>query len=291
MAEKAILSRGRTALSRFEVDRGTGVGAALLVYLEKGSKIRAESDALVSKSKHVEVGSELDGGLWEALWRATVARESFFLQTIKGKRDGQDALLAPRSPGDIVLLDISPQKAFCVISGAFLASQSGVHVKTVTQLSWRKAFWGNGLFVLNATGSGMLAINCTGSMVHYVLAKGERRAVDNGHVVAWSATMDYETRMASSTILGSLTSGEGMMCFFQGPGELYVQTHREQTVLDLSQGKTRSQVNVCLIMAVIAVTVVALLAILLISVAVVDYLTSKSLQQHDSYRFSTPDEL
>ena len=117
--------------------------------------------------------------------------------------------------------------------GAFLASETTVDVSSAAQLSASKAFFsGAGLFVLRASGSGTLAINAHGGLVKFELARGETRAVDNGHLVAWDGTMPYDLRMSSrrSTFLGSVVSsaasGEGMMCFFRGPGRLWLQTHK-----------------------------------------------------------------
>lgn len=119
--------------------------------------------------------------------------------------------------------------------GAFLASETSVDVSSAAQMSASKAlFSGAGLFVLRASGSGTLAINAHGGLMKYELASGETRAVDNGHLVAWDTSMDYELRVASrhSTFLGSIVrsaaSGEGIMCFFRGPGRLWLQTHKPQ---------------------------------------------------------------
>ena len=70
-----------------------------------------------------------------------------------------------------------------------------------------------------------------GSVHAYDLAHGERRSVDNGHVVAWTASMPYEVAMATGSIFTSMTSGEGMMCHFTGPGTVYVQSHQEPVVV------------------------------------------------------------
>ena len=59
-----------------------------------------------------------------------------------------------------------------------------------------------------------------------------QRAVDNGHLVGWSASMPYEMRMAASggsmlrRMGTSAASGEGLMCFFTGPGTIWLQTHK-----------------------------------------------------------------
>ena len=53
---------------------------------------------------------------------------------------------------------------------------------------------GAGFFVLRADGSGTLAIGSPGSILSFDLADGECRAVDAGHVCAWSAKLGYDVR-------------------------------------------------------------------------------------------------
>lgn len=50
------------------------------------------------------------------------------------------------------------------------------------------------------------------------------RKIDNGYLVAWEQHLNYRITKASSSILGSMLSGEGVVCSFTGPGTVYVQT-------------------------------------------------------------------
>lgn len=55
------------------------------------------------------------------------------------------------------------------------------------------------------------------------LADGERYIVDNGHLVAWNTKYLLE-RVASGGIISGLSSGEGLVCKFTGPGTVFLQT-------------------------------------------------------------------
>lgn len=48
-----------------------------------------------------------------------------------------------------------------------------------------------GLFLLRARGPGTLAVCAFGAIERYDLRRGEIRDIDNGHLVAWSADMQY----------------------------------------------------------------------------------------------------
>ena len=55
------------------------------------------------------------------------------------------------------------------------------------------------------------------------MADGERYIVDNGHLVAWNTKYILE-RVASGGIISGLSSAEGLVCKFTGPGTVFLQT-------------------------------------------------------------------
>lgn len=55
------------------------------------------------------------------------------------------------------------------------------------------------------------------------LVEGEKYIIDNGHLVAWNCKYVVE-RVASGGIISGLSSGEGLVCKFIGPGRVYMQT-------------------------------------------------------------------
>lgn len=168
----------------------------------------------------------MEGGLLGALARKFLTGESIFLQQIEATYGPGEALLAPVVPGTLIVEDMAQTGPLLFQKGAFLAAGNDVEVSSVMQKSLTKGmFSGTGLFVLRAQGPGPIAFGAYGSVHKYELQAGETRAVDNGHIVAWTASMQYKVEMANSgSIMTSLTSGEGLMCFFQGPGQLYVQS-------------------------------------------------------------------
>lgn len=48
--------------------------------------------------------------------------------------------------------------------------------------------------------------------------------VDSGHIVAFEAGVTYRLDKAAKGIMASMTSGEGVVCRYTGPGEIYIQT-------------------------------------------------------------------
>ena len=51
----------------------------------------------------------------------------------------------------------------------------------------------------------------------------EKYIIDNGHLVAWNCKYVME-RVASGGIISGISSGEGLVCKFTGPGTVFMQT-------------------------------------------------------------------
>src|SRR6201999_1607825 len=85
-------------------------------------------------------------------------------------------------------------------------------------------FGGEGLFVLQVSGTGLLLVSSFGAIHRKRLQAGERYVVDTGHLVAWEGTTQYTLRKAASGFFRSMMSGEGIVAEFSGPGELLIQT-------------------------------------------------------------------
>jgi uncharacterized protein (TIGR00266 family) len=212
--------------------QGTGLGykfevlhqpsfALAVIQLEAERSICAEAGAMVSMSANVELQSQMKGGLFGALKRA-VGGESAFVSTFTARGGPGEVTFAPGVPGDIAAIEMRNQ-AFFVQSSSYLAGDAGLNVDT----RWGGAksfFGGEGLFVLQVTGSGLLLVSSFGAIHRKRLAPGERYVVDTGHLVAWEGSTQYTLRKAAAGFFRSMVSGEGIVAEFIGPGEILIQT-------------------------------------------------------------------
>jgi uncharacterized protein (TIGR00266 family) len=195
--------------------------ALAVVRLQAEQSILAEAGAMVSMSANVELQSQMKGGLMGALKRA-VGGESAFVSTFTARGGPGEVALAPGSPGDIAAIEMGNQQ-FYVQSSSYLAGDASLVVDT----RWGGAksfFGGEGLFVLQVTGTGLLLLSSFGAIHRKRLAAGERYVVDTGHLVAWEGTTQYTLRKAAAGFFRSMLSGEGVVAEFTGPGELLIQT-------------------------------------------------------------------
>ena len=195
--------------------------ALAVVRLGAEQAISAEAGAMVSMSANVELQSQMKGGLMGAFKRA-VGGESAFVSTFTARGGPGEVTLAPGGPGDIAAVELSNQ-LFYVQSSSYLAGDTGLVVDT----RWGGAksfFGGEGLFVLQVTGTGLLLLSSFGAIHRKRLAAAERYVVDTVHLVAWEGTTQYTLRKAASGFFRSMLSGEGIVAEFSGPGEILIQT-------------------------------------------------------------------
>ncbi len=226
-------SSGREAFNFDADNRGQGRGytweiqhpgsfALAIVSLQSGQSISAEAGAMVSMSSNIDLQSELKGGVFGALKRA-VGGESAFVSTFTAQGGAGEVTLAPGAPGDVVGIEMRNQ-TFMVQSSSYLAGDTSLVVDTKFggAKSW---LGGEGLFLLEVSGTGLLLVSSFGAIHRKALRPGEQYVVDTGHLVAWEGQMQYQTRKAAkSGFFRSFLSGEGLVAEFSGPGEILIQT-------------------------------------------------------------------
>ena len=195
----------------------------LKVRLEMGETIKAESGAMVAMSDTVDVEGKMEGGFFKALGRK-LAGESFFFQTLAARRGAGEVFLAHGIPGELFPIPLNGETNYVLQKDGFFAATEEVEISTKTQNLTKGLFSGEGFFVLKASGAGLLFVSSYGAIHPIDLAEGQEFIIDNAHLVAWPEGVDYKIQKAASGWISSLTSGEGLVCRFRGPGRVLIQT-------------------------------------------------------------------
>lgn len=200
------------------------------VELAAGESIRTESGAMVGMSPNLQLQSKMEGGFFKALGRAMLAGESMFQSTYTAQGAAGEILLAPSTPGDIMGIELQNQ-AFMVQGGSWLAGSVSLNIETKFA-GMSSLIGGEGAFMVRVSGSGLLLVSSYGAIHKVVLGQGETYVVDSGHIVAFDANVRYELSKAASGLMNTITSGEGIVCRYTGPGEIYIQTRNLKAFVD-----------------------------------------------------------
>ncbi len=201
-----------------------GAFSTLQVNLVEGEGIKAESGAMITMTDTMDVDSKMERGLLGGITRKLLTGETLFFQSLKASRGAGEVLLASAYPGEIEILELDGSEEYLLQKDGFLAAEEGIEISTKAQNLTKGLFSGEGFFVMRVSGKGKIAISTYGGIHKITLAPGETRIIDNSHMVCWSANANYKIEKASKGWVSSFTSGEGLVCRFQGPGEVYIQT-------------------------------------------------------------------
>ncbi len=201
-----------------------GAFSTLQVNLAEGEGIKAESGAMITMTDTMDVDSKMERGLLGGITRKLLTGETLFFQSLKASRGAGEVLLASAYPGEIEILELDGSEEYLLQKDGFLAAEEGIEISTKAQNLTKGLFSGEGFFVMRVSGKGKIAISTYGGIHKITLAPGETRVIDNSHMVCWSANANYKIEKASRGWVSSFTSGEGLVCRFQGPGEVYIQT-------------------------------------------------------------------
>lgn len=209
--------------------------AAIFVTLNPGESITAEAGAMTSMDAQLSMRTQFSGGLIPALLKKFFGGESLFVNVFTNETQQPLTLTLTQSTvGDIERLDLS-QGEICFQPGAYIAHTPGVKMG-VQWAGFASLFAGEGLFKLKLSGGGRVFFGAYGGITKKSI-KGEF-VVDSGHLVAYEPQIRMSIGLASG-LVGSVTSGEGLVNRLSGQGEIYLQSRSIDSLVKYLRPKFR----------------------------------------------------
>lgn len=208
----------------------------LHVRMDQGDKLYCERDSMVMMESNLNLKGRITGGIIRGFIRSFTNGENFFQQHIEASRGSGDCLLSPTLPGAIQILDVG-QNQYALADGSFVAATSGVEMKVKLQKIGNALFAKTGGFVVMKTsGQGQVVVSGFGSIFELEVEEGKEVLVDNSHVVAWDNRLKYSLALSTSpgffdSLLGSVTTGEGVVLKFSGKGKVLVCSRNREGFL------------------------------------------------------------
>jgi uncharacterized protein (TIGR00266 family) len=194
--------------------------ATIFVTLNPGDRITAEAGAMASMDAALSMQTELSGGLIPALLKRFFGGESLFVNVFSNSTNQPlQVVLTQSTIGDIDAIELNGNE-ICFQPGAFIACTPGVNlgVQWAGFSSWLS---GEGLFKLKLGGKGLVFFGGYGGLVQRRV-DGEY-IVDSGHLVAYEPSIQMNLKLAGG-LIGSVTSGEGIVNRLSGKGRIYLQS-------------------------------------------------------------------
>jgi uncharacterized protein (TIGR00266 family) len=205
--------------------------AMLVVNLDQGETLTAEAGAMTYMDPAIEPHTrKREQSFWGTLGLSLIGGQSFFVNDYTATKNNAEAGFVAAPVGDIEKLEVKQNQGYVIQKSAYIASTQGIDL----DIKWEgfsKGLFGQGLFMIKATGNGQLFINTFGAIDTHTLQPGQTLIVDNFHLVAFSETCTYKVTKfggLKETILG----GEGLVTEITGPGDVHIQTKNMKEFVD-----------------------------------------------------------
>ncbi|MFJ1707058.1 TIGR00266 family protein [Kitasatospora sp. NPDC088346] len=206
--------------------------------LDPGETLVGQSGSMYACSQGLEVGAKAEGGVLSGLKRAALGGSSLFLTRYTASAPGGWVDLVHRLPGDVAAVEVAasgPAGPLQVTQGNWLGCSAGIEPQT-KWAGMQNLLGGKGGFVLRMEGAGTVVVGCYGALDSVVLADGERMTVATGQVVAYDATVNLAVRrLVQGRTIGSLKTGQFLVCDFTGPGRLLLQSRNPSALASFVQ--------------------------------------------------------
>jgi uncharacterized protein (AIM24 family) len=197
-------------MAHFEVIEQEGV--RLMKVTLQDETVRTESGALYYMRGRItmETKSPSVSGLLKAL----ATGESVFRPTYTGSGE----LFLEPTFGGYHVFDVAG-KEWILEDGAYWVSESGVQLDVFREKALTAFKSGEGLmdFQTKLSGQGKVAV-CAQGPVQVTQLSNEKLLVDGKYVLARESGLSYTVQRSTKSLLGSATSGEGLLRVYEGTG-------------------------------------------------------------------------
>jgi len=206
---------------QFQIDHRDS-NSVLRLSLQQGYTVKGKPGSMVAMAATVGITGSMKFSFSKMMTGGEMSESKF---TGPG-----EVILAPEVWGDIVPISVQPDTVWSVGKDAYLASTGNVTRTSKSQGFMKGIMSGEGFFVSKVQGQGILWVQSLGAIIKRDLQPAEEWIVDNGHLVAWSASYNIERISAGGGLFSASHTGEGAICRFKGPGTIYIQTRNPQSL-------------------------------------------------------------
>jgi len=217
-------------MSRFEIVSQEGLKMVRCAIA--GETIRAESGALHYMRGRIEMTSSTPsvGGFFKSV----VTGENIFRPTYTGTGE---IFFGPPIFGEYEILNLAGEE-WILEQGSYVASDMGIEISAFRNKAVSALLGGEGWFQTSVKGTGQVVLQAPG-IIQRIDLVNDRLSVDGKFAIARTAGLKFEVQKAARSIIGSITSGEGLLSIFEGTGTVLIAPvpNVYQNLVTLIEGK------------------------------------------------------
>ena len=192
--------------------------------LEDGESVVCEAGAMSWMSPNMQMETKAKGGVGGFFGRA-LSGESGFQNVYTARGGGGLIAFTSSYVGNILAVEITPDKPIIIQKRAFLACTPDVNMEVFFQKKIGTAlFGGEGFIMQKLSGSGTVFLELDGSVINYDLKAGEQMLISTGHLAMMDATVSMDVQQVKGA-KNILFGGESLFnTVVTGPGVITVQS-------------------------------------------------------------------
>lgn len=242
---------------------------ALNVQLDEGESIYSEAGKMSWMSQNIEMKTKSRG--ISKMFSRVITGESLFINEFKAKTGVGVVTFSTDQAGKVVPIVLDENKSEVIFQkGAFLCAENSVDLAIAfTKRISTGLFGGIGFILQKVTGKGRAHLVADGEVVMYELSQDQELLVDQGNLLAYDATVDFDIQTIGGGIFNWFFGGEGVFVGkLTGPGKVWLQT-RKRTLTSVASGSANRPQNQtsnpigCIISLIISIFSFALFAFIL----------------------------
>ena len=199
---------------------------ALSVQLDAGEHIYSEAGKMSWMTENIKMTTHGQG--CTKMFSRFFSRESIFVNKFSCTGGTGVVTFTTDQAGKVIPLTLKENSPGIIFQkGAYLCSEEGIQrTIALTKRISAGLFGGKGFILQKVTGEGKVHLVADGEAVMYELAEGQELAVDQGNLIAYEETVDFDIRTIAGP-LNWLFGGEGIFVgALRGPGKVWLQTRK-----------------------------------------------------------------
>ena len=192
--------------------------------LNPGEGILAEAGAMVNMSGHMQMQSQMTGGILGGIKRVIAGESLFLARFFPAERPGFVSF-AGNFPGRIFQIALDGDREFVAQRDSFLCCEEGISLDVALVKKIGSGLFGGGGFILQTMGGrGTAFLHCCGDIITVPLKEGEVIRVRTGLVVGFDSSVTYDIALAGG-VPSLIFGGEGLfVTTLTGPGTVILQS-------------------------------------------------------------------